>query len=149
VIEKRWQDRFGADAMYPWSLAIAANILRVLDEKGVRVHDLPRISGVSKESIAMAFGVLKKHGAVAIGADPAVSRFKAARLTERGLALQEAYRRRLAVIEELWQSRFSDGLPGPWGSAAAFALGGRLRASRRDMDRVAGERHRGGFPDGS
>jgi hypothetical protein len=41
------------------SVAICANVLRVLDEKGVRARDLPVLSGVSKESISMAMGVLQ------------------------------------------------------------------------------------------
>ncbi len=44
------------------SLAISANVLRVLDEVGVRVRDLPMLSGVSKESISMALGILQKKG---------------------------------------------------------------------------------------
>jgi hypothetical protein len=44
------------------SLAICANVLRVLDEKGIRQRDLPALSGVSKESIAMAMGILRKKG---------------------------------------------------------------------------------------
>ncbi len=42
------------------SLAIGANVLRVLDEEGVRVRDLPQLSGVSKEAISMAMGILGK-----------------------------------------------------------------------------------------
>jgi len=43
-----------------WSPAIGANILRVLDPEGVRVRDIPRLSGVSKEAVAMAFGILQQ-----------------------------------------------------------------------------------------
>jgi hypothetical protein len=39
------------------SLAICANVVRVLDEKGLRVRDLPILSGVSKEAIAMALAL--------------------------------------------------------------------------------------------
>lgn len=152
----------------PWSLAIGANILGVLDEKGVRVHELPRISGVSKEAIAMAFSVLKKHGAVAVGADPAGRRIKVARLTEKGLALQEAYRRRLAMIHELWRSRFGDGLQSLSDSLAPIAGDGTAQGSplfagldpypdgwRVDVPKPETlphfpmVLHRGGFPDGS
>jgi hypothetical protein len=35
------------------SFAISANILRVLDEKGVRLRDIPLLTGVSKEAISM------------------------------------------------------------------------------------------------
>jgi len=42
------------------SLPISANALRVLDEKGVRVRDLPRLTGVSKEAISMSVGFLQR-----------------------------------------------------------------------------------------
>jgi hypothetical protein len=38
------------------SLAICANVIRVLDVDGLRIRDLPRLSGVSKEAISMAMG---------------------------------------------------------------------------------------------
>ncbi len=61
------------------SLAIGADVLRLIDEQGVRVRDLPRRSGVSKEAVAMALGVLEKVSAVEIdsvrqGADRAADR---------------------------------------------------------------------------
>jgi hypothetical protein len=43
------------------SLAIGANILRVLDEDPVRVRELPVLTGVSKEAISMANGYLAKN----------------------------------------------------------------------------------------
>jgi hypothetical protein len=45
----------------PVSLAISANVLRVLGEHGVRVRDLPGLAGVSKEGISMAMGILAKQ----------------------------------------------------------------------------------------
>jgi hypothetical protein len=42
------------------SLAVMLNVVRVLDGSGMRVADLPRLSGVSKEAIAMALGLLEK-----------------------------------------------------------------------------------------
>ena len=87
------------------SLAISANVLRILTEEGVRVRDLPRLSGVSKEAISMAMGVLKKRRIAVVEADPAGSRAKIARLTSRGQAAQDAGHKLLAVIEERWRSR--------------------------------------------
>ncbi len=75
----------------PISLAICANVLRVLDEDGVRVVEIPMLSGASKESIAMAMGILTKHKLVAIGKDAAL-RAKIVRLTSNGIVAQAAYR---------------------------------------------------------
>ena len=91
---------------FPISLATCANLLRVLDENGARVRDLPSLSGVSKEAINMGTGILKKARLVAVGPDPSGGSAKIARLTARGIAAQTNYRHRLAVLEERWKERF-------------------------------------------
>ncbi|MGO4884252.1 MAG: hypothetical protein ACLP59_26045 [Bryobacteraceae bacterium] len=144
------------------SLAICADVLRVLDEKGVLVRDLPLLSGVSKEAIAMAFGILQKKRGMVVEPDPRGSRAKIARLTTKGRAAQEAYRELLATIEGRWQVRF--------GKDAIRAL--RLRLARlvqplfqalepypggwrakvrkpETLPHYPMVLHRGGFPDGS
>jgi DNA-binding MarR family transcriptional regulator len=88
------------------SLAISANVLRVLNESGVRVRDLPILTGVSKEAISMAMGILQKSGDAVVEPDPAGSRGKVARLTAKGREAQDAYRQRLAILEERCQERF-------------------------------------------
>jgi DNA-binding MarR family transcriptional regulator len=151
------------------SLAIGANVLRVLDEKGVRVRDLPRISGVSKESIAVAMGILPKMRLAVVGTDSSGGKAKVIRLMPAGKAAREAYHKLVVEIEARWQSRY--------GKDA-------IRALRKSLERVVGSSesqtsrlfrglepypegwraseparetlphypmvlHRGGFPDGS
>jgi DNA-binding MarR family transcriptional regulator len=87
------------------SLAICANLLRVLNEEGVRVRDLPLLSGVSKESLSMAVGILEKKDVVVIESD---GRVKIARLTLQGQEAQDEYRKSLSVTEEQWRSRFGE-----------------------------------------
>jgi DNA-binding MarR family transcriptional regulator len=151
------------------SLAIGANLLRVLDEKGVRVRDLPQLSGVSKEAIAMAMGILRKKRLAVIESEASGGRTKVARLTPAGRAAQEAYRRMLAAIEKDWRSRYGektvDGLraslkPLAGDSTAKLSPLFRglepypegWRASRPKPDTLPHfpmVLHRGGFPDGS
>jgi DNA-binding MarR family transcriptional regulator len=88
------------------SLAISANVLRVLDEKGVRVRDLPLLTGVSKEAVGMAVGVLQKKHIAEVGPDQTGSRTRLVRLTPNGREAQDAYRQLLIVMEERWQARF-------------------------------------------
>ena len=90
------------------SLAVSANVLRVLTEAGVRTRDIPALGGVSKESVAMAMGVLRKSGAATEGPDPAGGRFKVTRLTARGVVLRDEYPALAADIERDWRSRFGD-----------------------------------------
>ena len=88
------------------SLAICANVLRVLTGAGVRVRDLPAASGVSKESIAMAMGILTKADLAAVGPDPGGGRWKVARLTPRGQEAQWAYADWTAAVDQKSAERF-------------------------------------------
>jgi len=136
------------------SLAICANLLRVLDEKGVRVRNLPLLSGVSKEAIAVALGFLRKR-------DIAMIERNVARLTPKGREAQDAYRQLIDVIEERWQKRF-----GKDTIRSLRELLGHLAGDHRGLEpcpdgwRASVRKpstlphypmvlHRGGFPDGS
>jgi DNA-binding MarR family transcriptional regulator len=98
---------------WPISLATSSDVLGVLDEDGQRLRDLPGRSGVSREAIAMALGVLTKAGLVELGPSPGDSRGKAVRLTEAGRAAQLANTARLTDIEAAWRYGFgSDAFDG-------------------------------------
>jgi DNA-binding MarR family transcriptional regulator len=151
------------------SLAISANLLRVLDEKGVRVRDLPRLSGVSKESIAVAMGILRKMRLAVVGADPSGGKAKVARLTPAGRAAQEAYGARLGEIEADWRSRYGKREIGALRKSLERVVGAgamqdsplfrglepypeNWRASRprpETLPYYPMVTHRGGYPDGS
>lgn len=151
------------------SLAICANLLRLLDPQGVRVRDLPVLSGVSKESLQMAMGIVTKSGLAGIGKSPDGGASNLVRLTSKGVEVRMQYQTRVTAIEEEWRRRF--------GSAAISGL-------RNSLEHLAGDdsaehsplfrcivpypdgwraavrkptilphfpmvMHRGGFPDGS
>jgi DNA-binding MarR family transcriptional regulator len=88
------------------SLALSANAVRVLDDTGVAIRDLPRLSGVSKELIKVSLGFLQKRGYIAIVTDPAAKGKKSVRLTSKGRRAQRSYHQLVGVIEERWQARF-------------------------------------------
>jgi hypothetical protein len=90
----------------PLSLAICANVLRVLSETGELARSLPLLSGVSKESIAVAMGILRKGRFAEVGPEKPGSRTKVVRLTPRGVAAQKAYHALVASIENRWQTRY-------------------------------------------
>ena len=142
------------------SLAISANVLRVLNDEGVRVRDLPSLSGVSKEAISMAMGFLKKRKLVIAGPDPAASRTKIARLTAQGLEAQDDYRKLIAAIEKRWETRFGkdnihalrEVLANLASQPTADPYPDGWRASVRKPDTLPHfpmVLHRGGYPDGS
>jgi DNA-binding MarR family transcriptional regulator len=150
------------------SLAMSANVVRILGEDGARVRDLPRLSGVSKEAISMSVRFLEKRGYVVVEPDPTASRAKLVRLTPTGREAQDAYRRLLGVTEERWQARFPEDIRNlreslerlvgePDGELSPLSRGlmphpGGWRASVRKPAGLPHHPmvlHRGGWPDGS
>jgi DNA-binding MarR family transcriptional regulator len=92
------------------SLAISANVLRFADSEAVRVRDLPRLAGVSKESIAMAISFLERHGYAAVEAEAEGNRVKVLVLTAKGRAAQVKCGKLIGEIEERWSVRFGGDL---------------------------------------
>jgi DNA-binding MarR family transcriptional regulator len=86
------------------SLPISANTLRVLNSEGVRIRDLPALTGVSKEANAMCTGWLQRRGCAEQARDPNASRGQVLRLTTKGQAAQAKYRSLLAETEADWRS---------------------------------------------
>ncbi|MDQ6775231.1 MAG: MarR family winged helix-turn-helix transcriptional regulator [Actinomycetota bacterium] len=93
----------------PLALTVGANLVRVLDERGVRVRDLPRLTGVSKEAISILAGALERGRYATVETDPtARSSGKILRLTRKGLLAHEAYGRIPAEVERRWEQRFGE-----------------------------------------
>jgi DNA-binding MarR family transcriptional regulator len=148
------------------SFAICANVMRVLDEKGVRVRDLPLLSGVSKEAIRMAMGILEKKRVAVVEAESGV---KVVRLTGRGREARETYFGLVSALEERWQERLGrDDIRGMrevlerlvgqptsersplFRGLEPYADGWRASLRRPDtLPHFPMVLHRGGYPDGS
>lgn len=90
----------------PLSLAISANALRVLSEEGVRVPNIPALTGISKELVRMSLGFLEKAGMATVGEGVRGRVIKAARLTTQGVHFQKVYHVLTQGIEGSWQERF-------------------------------------------
>jgi DNA-binding MarR family transcriptional regulator len=152
------------------SLVISANVVRVLDDEGVRIRDLPLLTGVSKEAISMAVSFLQKGGFAIVGPDEAESsRWKVARLTRKGRKAQDTYHQLSGSIDQRWQARFGeqnmtalrDSLVRLAGEAATqpsplfrglepYPDGWRASVRKpRILPHFPMVLHRGGFPDGS
>jgi hypothetical protein len=148
------------------SLAVAANVLRVLGAERTRLRDLPALTGTSTESVRWALGTLTRGDLAAEEPDPAASRGKVARLTPRGLDAQHLYHELAGTIERRWHDRFTPGVTGalraslePLAAGQPPVLSGGLepypdnwRASVRrpaTLPHFPVVLHRGGYPDGS
>jgi hypothetical protein len=149
------------------SLAIQANVLRLAHENGVPLGDLPRLSGVSKEAIAMATGFLEKARFAATKTSLGL-KTKILTLTQMGTQIQKSYCERASSIEEDWRGRFTgkairhlreplDHLIGAVSGDNLLLRGleapaGTWRASLSKPEALPHYPmvlHRGGFPDGS
>jgi methyltransferase (TIGR00027 family) len=151
------------------SLAVSANLLRVLGEDGIRLRDLPGLTGISKEAVSWVLGILVRARLAAEEPDPAASRGKVALLTPRGTAARRAYQDLLGTTEERWRDRFgadsiaalrqplealatgSQGhLPPLFGGLEPYPDGWRARVSPPGvLPHYPMVLHRGGYPDGS
>jgi methyltransferase (TIGR00027 family) len=148
------------------SLAVAANVLRVLGSEGTRLRELPALTGTSTESVRWALGILTRGDLAAEEPDPAASRGKVARLTPRGLDAQHLYHELTETIERRWHDRFTPGVTGalraslePLTAGQPPVLFGGIepypdnwRASVRrpaTLPHFPMVLHRGGYPDGS
>ncbi len=88
------------------SLAISANVLRLCGTDPVHVRELPRLSSVSKEAIAMALSFLEKGGYGIVEPESPGSRTKILVLTAKGRAAERVYSELVWAIEEKWQARY-------------------------------------------
>jgi DNA-binding MarR family transcriptional regulator len=151
------------------SLPMGADVVRVLTTGGVRVRDLPGLSGVSREGIASALGFLQRSGHAVIEPDPA-GRGKLVKLTRSGLAAQAQHPRLVEAVEQRWRARLGTtfdrlraamitgerlalGLhPYPEGWRARNPYRARTKAVLADPATALAQYpmvlHRGGYPDG-
>ena len=147
------------------SLAVSADLLRVLGPDGARLRDLPALAGVSREAVSWAQGILVRGGYATEEPDPAASRGKVLRLTAAGLDAQQRHHERIAALEAAWRERFGDrvqelrdaleplatGEPPPL-LAAIEPYPDNWRAQVRPpvlLPYFPMVLHRGGYPDGS
>ncbi len=142
------------------SLAISANVLRLVEDDSVAIRELPRLSGVSKEAVAMSSGLLEKRGFAEVESS---NRTRVLALTHKGRDARDRYRRIVRQIETAWQERVpGDGLvrlremlEGMAGDPLFRGLEPYPNGWRASLPRPTELPyypmilHRGGFPDGS
>jgi len=150
------------DAHSAQSLATTQILLPALDQ-AVAVRDLPGLTGVSREAIAIAVGQLEREGLATVTASS-----KAVVLTPRGVATAEVAEDLRDELDEKWSAlselpeilaatvtpRLAEGLQPPedgWRSRAPYLS--QTRAILADptaaLPRFPMVSHRGGYPDGS
>jgi DNA-binding MarR family transcriptional regulator len=152
------------------SLAVQLDGLRVLDADGVAVRELPRLTGISKQAIAMIVKRLERVGCVELVPAPGRGRGKHARLTaDRGVRARAAGARRLESVVGGWRERFGAATVSELQRALEPIVGDGTRAGSPLFDGLTPDPdswrarvpapellpwfpmplHRGGYPDGS
>ena len=150
------------------SLAISANLLRVLDEDGKRVRDLPVLTGASTEGLAMATGFAGGRDLCVIESDSAGGKWKVVKLTPDGAAARQTYLSLTDEIEQRWRTSLGgaavdelrlalEELAGDGGPGSPLFAGlepdpSCWRATVRQpatLPHFPMVLHRGGYPDGS
>jgi hypothetical protein len=148
----------------PVSLALAANVLRVLEIDGTPVRNVAGLAGIAKEITDVSLGYLEKQGVIRVASE---ARGTIATPTDAGLAAQDLAERRLGELDTRFEpvrdalerilsntDAMIDTLtPHP----EAWRANGKYAAQTKRM--LAGPRaalthfpivtHRGGYPDGS
>jgi DNA-binding MarR family transcriptional regulator len=152
------------------SLGVHLDGLRVLDAEGVALRQMPALTGVSKEAIAMIVKQLERVGCVELVPAPDGGRGKHARLTaRRGVGVKTAGARRRERVLDAWRERYGGELVSELQSALEPIVGDATRAGSPLFEGLNpypdGWRaqvpapellpwfpmvsHRGGYPDGS
>jgi hypothetical protein len=151
------------------SLAMSANVVRVLSPEFVRAREVPRLSGVATEAIRIALDYLDKRGYVEVKTDVTAGRSQLVRLTDKGLKAQTTYRRLVSGIELRWCERFgaetveelretlellaiptAAGRPPLFAGIEPYPDGWRAASRKRQyLPHFPVVLHRGGFPDGA
>jgi hypothetical protein len=152
-------------------LAVWSNLVRLLDaDTPVDVRELPQLTGVAKEAIAVLLGHMEKAQCVIVEPRPGGRRTRQVRLSaQRGAEARSAGYRRLADTHRLWEARHGVDVAAALSDALEPIVGDGTRAgsplfagltpppaSWRARTRPAQllpwypmVSHRGGYPDGS
>jgi DNA-binding MarR family transcriptional regulator len=151
------------------SLAVSANVLRLTPDEGVRVRDLSRLSGVSKEAVALALRRAEECGLGVVQRQSPSNRVKVFVLTSEGRRGRNRYLQLVWKIEKDWKAKFGrenveklrELLERMAGTSAAksspllkgldpYPEGWRASVARLEqLPHYPMVLHRGGFPDGS
>jgi hypothetical protein len=89
---------------FPVGLAVAANVLRVLDRDDVPLRDIERSAGISAVAVRWSLRALESEWA-AQRPDPNAAHGKVARLSRKGSGLRDQYFDRARDVEVAWTHR--------------------------------------------
>jgi|SRR5215469_4523584 DNA-binding MarR family transcriptional regulator len=89
--------------VYPELRGSHRRILQMIPPQGVRITDLARIAGMTKQALGEFVDWLEQSGFVRSGRDPADGRVRLVTRTDRGDAAAEAATLAIAAVEREWR----------------------------------------------
>jgi DNA-binding MarR family transcriptional regulator len=87
------------------SLALSANVVRVLGDGARPLRDLPGLVGTSREAVQVSVGFLERHGYVQFESGSNVPRGRSVSLTPKGKGARDHSIRLLTGVETEWENR--------------------------------------------
>lgn len=94
------------DAKSAASLEVCANVLRVTPDSGIRMRDLPRLTGLASLGVADVLRLLKRQRLGSVQTDPSGSRSKIVTVTPHARHARDGYLSLAESIENDWKERF-------------------------------------------
>ncbi|MFT4235653.1 MAG: helix-turn-helix domain-containing protein [Microbacterium sp.] len=103
------ETRLAAAGYGDLAISHGTNILRHLREgESMRVADLVRASGVTKQAISQQLAYLEAHGYVVVDLDERDRRGKTVRPTAQGVASNRTIRGIFGEVHRDWRARYGD-----------------------------------------
>ena len=102
---KRLHADLGARGMldFPELRGSHRRILQMIPPQGIRITDLARIAGMTKQALGEFIDSLERAGFVRSSRDPADGRVRMVTRTDRGDAAADAAYRAIAAVEREWR----------------------------------------------
>lgn len=133
------------EAELPLSMPVLANVVRVTNDEGVLVRDLPHLTGAAKEGVTWMTNALVRsgHGMIDVG-----GRKKRLRLTDAGRAAKAAYEQAVRAVDDGPLRAALE--PIDVSPAPRYERGWRAHVKAPDtLPHHPVVLHRGGYPDGA
>ena len=107
---KRLHADLGARGMleFPELRGSHRRILQMIPAQGIRITDLARIAGMTKQALGEFVDWLERSGFVASGRDPADGRVRLVTRTAQGDAAASAAQHAIEAVERAWRQEIGD-----------------------------------------
>ena len=110
-VQRRLRAELGASGLrdFPQLRGSHRRILQMIPAGGIRITDLARMAGMTKQSLGEFVDWLERRGFVASGRDPADGRVRLVTRTADGDTAADTATRAIAAVERRWRQEIGAG----------------------------------------